>query len=454
LDKKTERTITLSLKILFILPEFYPVHGGGIITFYQNLLLALRPHCERIKVIVGSGYTQDNYNTVWNDIEVEYLQPERYQRHLKTFSRFDFIPSFKSSLAAAWAIYEQANAGEGFDIVECNDFGLGYLPWVLKQAAPVVVRLHGSAGQIAYHDPIPDENLAGDFFRQAELLTLPLAHHIQTHSKANQAFWVQNLQKKTELLFPVFSPGPDREPVPLPQRFNYGLVTGRLQYWKGPVTLAKALRQDNSGLSVRWYGRDMHYNESNSLMSHYLAGNFNQVWQKSFIYQQKAGPDQIASLQHRAKYGLVPSGWDMYNMSCIEFMAAGTPVICSDGAGSNDLIEGGVNGYKFEAGDENGLLQQMQLISTLKTDAYSRVSDNAYQTVRNLLSAAVLIPQYMAAYKQVITTFSPLKVSDYLISTYQPDRQDQQIGDLLNQQPLSRLLPYIKNRLLKKAGIK
>ncbi|MDB5145717.1 MAG: hypothetical protein JWQ66_4430 [Mucilaginibacter sp.] len=441
------------MNILFILPEFYPGNGGGIITFYKNFIVALRPVCKRIKVLVGSGYMQDELKTAWNGVEVEYLRPELYQQQLKEFNRFDFIPSLKNNLAAAWAMFRQANAGEGFDLVECTDFGIGYLPWVIEQTIPVITRLHGSMGQITYMDLIPRDNLAGDFFRQLELLTLPFCNELQTHSNANRLFWEQSLTKKVRKMLPVFETPLGNKIVPFEKRYNYGLVTGRLQYWKGPVTLADSLLNDQSDMEVRWYGRDMLYKDSNKHMSTFLKDNFGSIWQKSFAWEKSLPADHVLKLQKEAKYGLIPSDWDMFNLSCVEFMASGTPVVCSDGAGASELVEEGVNGFLFKAGDSTDLQHKLKLMNNLTADTYLEMSFRAQQTIKKQLSSEKLIPMYLAAYEKIKLSAATTP-GEYIAACYRPDRQKQDIKDVLDQQPLGKLLPYLKTRLLKKAGFK
>ena len=50
-------------------------------------------------------------------------------------------------------MYEQAGEGQDFDVIECADFGLGFIPWVINRHKPVITRFHGSSGQIHLHEP-------------------------------------------------------------------------------------------------------------------------------------------------------------------------------------------------------------------------------------------------------------------------------------------------------------
>ena len=44
-----------------------------------------------------------------------------------------------------------------------------------------------------------------------------------------------------------------------------------------------------------------------------------------------------------------------FSLSCLEALSCGLPVICSRNSGANDIIEEGVNGFTFEAGDTEAL---------------------------------------------------------------------------------------------------
>jgi glycosyltransferase involved in cell wall biosynthesis len=57
-----------------------------------------------------------------------------------------------------------------------------------------------------------------------------------------------------------------------------------------------------------------------------------------------------------------PSLADGFGLSALEAMAAGCTVICSRNAGISDLIEDGVNGLLFDAGDARMLARQLQLL--------------------------------------------------------------------------------------------
>ena len=192
------------MKILFILPEYYPHSGGGISTYYLNYIKALKSSVGEIRVLIGSGYTQSDEAYSIDGISIEYLKPEIYNRYLPKFSKFDLQPEYRNNIAASWAMWEQANEGVCYDIVECTDFGLGFIPWLINHKLTVVVRLHGSSGQIDFFESFSC-GLSADLHRQAELILLEKADKIISHSTKNKNYWGNVLSRSDiEVIYPVF----------------------------------------------------------------------------------------------------------------------------------------------------------------------------------------------------------------------------------------------------------
>jgi hypothetical protein len=143
------------MRLLILTPEF-DGHGGGIITFYRALAPALRANGVELRVIEGSAYhaSVDRASRLEEGICVETLESARLARWQARLPAFDAVPGLRRHLAAAWAMWEQADYGEGCDIVEACDWGLLFVPPAIQAARPLVVQCHGSVGQIAVHDPI------------------------------------------------------------------------------------------------------------------------------------------------------------------------------------------------------------------------------------------------------------------------------------------------------------
>lgn len=434
------------MNILFIIPEYYPHSGGGISTYYQNYIAALKPSCNKIKVIVGSGYAQSDNVYDLDGIEIAYLKPGLFATYLNKFTKLDLFPELKRNIAAAWAMYEQANHGEGFDIIECTDFALGFIPWVIDHHKPVITRMHGSTGQITLHEDDLTDPLQNDITRQTELLLLRYCDTLITHSTANQVAWEQLLSKPVAKIYPVINNIP-ANPVAFSSRNNYGLVTARIQKCKGAVELSKAVAMaDEKVLPIRWYGRDTAHSDRRST-SVYLKEHFPDVWGKKILPQKALSLAEIEELQKNARFGVIASIFDMFNLSCVEFMCAGTPLICSEGAGSAELIEHGVNGFKYKADDIRGLADCLITICGMDEQAYNNMALAGISTIKNELSAEKLIAQNLAQYEKLIANFKPEKVNAFLNHIYLPSERQGGMQEILDKQTIKNLAKYLFKRI-------
>lgn len=436
------------MNLLFILPEYYPHSGGGISTYYINYLNALRPFCDRLKVIVGSGYTQVSDKFIYNDIEVEYLEPFLYRKYIEKFGRLDILTGYRNDLAAAWAMWEQALQGDGFDLIECTDFGLGFVPWVMEHNKPVITRLHGSTGQIALHEnTYQDPSI--DAIMQVELSLLPLCDRLVTYSRANRGFWCDQLPGiDVHYLPPVYAVQPI-QPLDVRKREINGLVTARMQKWKGPVELCEALQKLKASPEIKWIGRDMPYLKGQTT-SQYLSKNYPGVWNKKLLHQTAKPHAEIEILQREALFGIVPSVWDMFNFSALEFLAAGTPLICSDGAGVADIIIHGENGFKYPANDADALARCIEQVLALTPADYNRLTQAAFNSLNESLSPGALMPKNLDLYKNVINSFSPTSVNSFFNKLYMPSDENITLAATLDKQPLKKLIKYVYKRSLAK----
>jgi glycosyltransferase involved in cell wall biosynthesis len=435
------------LNILFILPEYYPHSGGGISTYYLQYIDFIRTHVAKIKVVVGSAYTQSLDQFIYHDIEVEYLKPELFQKYLEKFKKFDFIPHYKKAIASAWAMWEQVNAGAGFDLVECTDFGLGFIPWLVYHNIPVVTRLHGSSGQIELYEHELQEILFGDQCRQTELSLLQKSDALVTHSQSNFTFWQDIFpHKQINLISPLFKA--DFTPVNFIQKENFAIVCSRIQEWKGPDILCRAMKRIPKPTLINWYGRDTMFTKSLS-KSDQLLEKFPEVWNRLIVPHGQVSHHQLEAMQKKAKFAIIPSTWDMYNFTCLEYMSVGTPVICSEGAGVSSLIENGINGFKYAHNDHVALASCIVTVSNMDKEAYEKMTREAFKTVKSLMHIDI-VNENIRLMLQVIQKFKKNAPNLFNQALYLPSDKKYSIDIVLNQQPLSKLLKYISKRLKNK----
>lgn len=437
------------MKILFILPEFYPHSGGGISTYYLEYVKALKPNVDEIKVIVGSGYTQSNDEFVIDGIKVEYLRQSIFNDYLKKFEKFSLFPDTKRNIAAAWAMWKQSKQGSGFDIVECTDFGFGFVPWLVDCKIPTITRLHGSSGQIQMHESDAIDELTGDFDRLMELCILHFSTKLVTHSSINQKFWQAHFSdKKIEFIPPIFST--IQTSLGFQEKKDYGIVCGRIQQWKGPDLLCRALEAiPATKIIIKWYGRDTKYDQKIS-KSQQLARDFPKIWGSKIIPKDPIPNSELLIIQQRAKFAVIPSLWDMYNFTCLEYMSNGTIVICADGAGAAELIEHGVNGFKYSKDDNVALANCLKIVTSLSEAEYQTIIINAKRTLTTKLNEKKLIEANLSNYLSAKASFKSKKTLPLIDAIFMPSHANFDISNILAKQPLHTLLKHIFVRILTK----
>jgi hypothetical protein len=143
---------------------------------------------------------------------------------------------------------------------------------------------------------------------------------------------------------------------------------------------------------VDWVGRSVVDTSGRGTYSQRLKELFPSVWGQYIIPHPAVSPSEIAIRQANALFVVVPSDWDVLNLTCVEAMARGAIVICSEGAGASDLIIHGQNGFTFSAGDHVKLAELIKYVQTLSEVDRSEIAANAQSTVRHTLHPDIIGP--------------------------------------------------------------
>lgn len=443
-----------SMKLLYVLPEYVTNAGGGIITFYRHFLPLLAAQGHEVRVIVGSGVVAERSPSpiMIDGVSVETLDHDLLDRYHARFARYAALPGLRRFLAGAWAMREQAEHGEGYDLVEAVDWGLLFLPWAVEQGPPLVAQLHGSTGQIDLHDPVRGEEVQGSLVRMLEQAGIANATCPQAYSQANAGFWQRQTGREVERILPAWRPLLAHDASV--KKTARGLVVGRVQKWKGPDVLCQALRLlDDKAPPIDWMGRDTPYQSRDLMTSDHLRRSWPDIWGKVVTQQPQQPFEQTARLQAQAAFMIVPSLWDTFNFTCVEAMGAGTPVICSTGAGASELIEDGVNGFAFENGSAESLAAALDRLLSLGDTRRKEIAEAARQTVRRELDPGTVCRQRLAAYAKLVQTgpSGALPADDWLRLACEPARTSgSESLDFLDHLPLRSLVEYNASRAMKK----
>lgn len=374
------------MKALFIIPEYPPAFGGGIGTYYGALLPSLASHGLDVTAVVSFGLSQNVEVFVERGVKVFPLPQGRVSELIKAFQGFELAPDFCRHLAAAWAAWEQGTAGEGYDVVECTDWGFFAVPWLLQRSSPpLLIRCHGSAGQIANYEAQPGFAQSESAYQLVEAGLFPRASVVSTCGKQNLNWWHSQLNRVVQYCPPPYEVGADQGSGL--QRSKHGLVVGRIQNWKGPETLCRALEiLGTQAPKIDWVGRSVTAPSGKESYSEFLSQLFPDVWGRQILPLPPEPPSVIAGRQAEAGFVVVPSDWDVFNLTAAEAMSQKAVLICSDAAGASDLIEHGENGFIFKAGNAHQLAELIQRVQNLSASDRLAIGVQARQTVREQLN--------------------------------------------------------------------
>ncbi len=374
------------LKVLYLLPEYPPSFGGGIATFYKALLPALAHLGVEVTAIVGSGCAHGPDPSICDGVRIFPLDQGRVAKLRSLFLDLALTPDLVRHLAAAWAAWEQASGCEGVDVIECTDWGLFAVPWLLKRSSPpLLIRCHGSAGQIANYETQPGFAQSEFAYQLVEAALFPRASVVSTYGKHNLNWWHSQLNRDLQYCPPPYEVGSDLKFSP--KRSDRGLVVGRIQNWKGPETLCRALDTlGDQAPTIDWVGRTVLGPKGKETYSEFLGESFPDIWGLKILPLPPEFPSVIARRQAEAGFVVVPSDWDVFNLTAAEAMAQKAVVICSDAAGASDLIEHGENGFIFKAGNAHQLAELIQRVRNLSAADRLEIGVRARTTVQEQLN--------------------------------------------------------------------
>jgi glycosyltransferase involved in cell wall biosynthesis len=379
------------MKLLFVVPEFGPGVPGGIATYYRHLLPELARQGHTVQVILASA--RPDLSTDMAGVSVACVESKAVDAEMRQFDALAALPDLQRRLALARAAWLLAKEGEGFDVVEATDYGMLFTPWTTATSGPpIVVQFHGSNGQLMTHDPVTGQELEGCVTRLMEANLLGRADELQSGGGSNAREWSRLLGKEVVHIWPAWKARGKAAHAPAPDGIE-GLVVGRVQCWKGPEVLCQALRLLGSDApKIAWAGADTYFRHSDQWTGDYLAATYPDVWGAKLIPLGRRSPDDAAALQAAARFVVVPSLWDVFNLSVVEAMGQGRVVVCSEGAGAVELIRDEQSGFRCRAGDAAALAERIKRARNLSDHERCQMGEAARSAV-----AAELDPERIAA---------------------------------------------------------
>lgn len=426
------------MKILFVLSEYLPESGGGIISYYGGILPGLVEAGHEIHVLVTRADRVDLGDCEIGGVRVSYLKSDFLRKATSGFGRYRVgYPTFWAFLPAAWAACEQTRHGEGFDLIETTDFSLLFAPWVVAaDAPPVNVSLHGSCGQLEWYEHPSRRTMDADLLRLVERAALSSARAVQTNSDANAGFWSDLTHRDIRVLLPAF---PVSEQAVVRSRPHAdGVVIGRLQIWKGPHVLCRALEAVPEA-RVHWIGRDV-ADETGRPISQTLRKQYPRIFGTSLVHREGVSHAEVLREIAEASFLCVPSTWDVFNLTVVEAMALGTTVICSRQAGASMLIRHEENGFLFDSEKPSELAECIKRVLSLTETERTKLTDKARSTVSQRMDHDRLRDERIDYYKTVRASAVPKLDDEWLRAALAPREAGNERSEILRAFTVNELI--------------
>lgn len=433
------------MRIAFIIPE---VKSGGIATYYSNLVRKLLHKGVEVITVLGNYETRaqnpDFPGTVCSILK------EDYQRGYQRATGMDIFPSIRQKIALSYACKVCLERAGGADVVEVTDYNMLFYHFLLQKEVPVVIRLAGSSGQLEMHEHREGDGLETVFQFTLEQSLISQADYIISLSQLNKDFWDALLSQPVHLHLPYVN-FRDEHLADGAERVSSGLVVGRLQLWKGAKFLCEYYQAYPDSPPVEWLGRDNYYLNYNTSMASHLEGAYPSVWNKKLKFVGRKTYTETQQAIAAASFILIPSIWDTFNFVVAEAMWLGKIVIASNGAGASEIIEDGVNGFLFKAGDCDSMREAFERFRNTPAATLVQIGREARRTVHEKLSNEKLVDERLAVYTKLSS--GGLRVNTGLMSFLNEKLQASAgsgLRKLLRQQRVNDLFGALSHKLLSK----
>jgi glycogen synthase len=380
--------------------------GIGTYTWYQARALAKLGHT--VHVLAGATASTPLRTTHHDGVTVHRFRAEGLlMRAFDQFGRHRLWWT-QNRLQNGWSMYRglsQLLDRHAFDIVEMPECGAE--GWVLNHLSGVrtVVRFHSPARLIMGTYDVRKADIT--WCSAIERLAMNGAGGFTSCSQ----FLADEVTLKLRLRRPITvipngidldlfdaAPATDvRRRFDLPDGRPIVLFTGRMEPRKGielcPEIVGRILERHE--VAFVFAGRDLF-----GYMEHTLLPSVRQRTLRGSVHY--LGELDLASVRaclREADVFMLPSLWENCPYSCIEAMAAGKAIVCSDQGGMPELIRHEHNGLLARCGDAGAFVEQLDR-ALEDASLRARLGAAARRTVETSLTDVHIAERSVAYYRQ------------------------------------------------------
>ncbi len=191
----------------------------------------------------------------------------------------------------------------------------------------------------------------------------------------------------------MVKPNFSKDNMVFPRCFDGGaLFVGRLSVEKGVGTLIKSWRNLLVHLNV--IGDGPLLDEVNSCGLDHVSVH---GW---------LPPDDVSKFMSKASFLIMPSQWyEGFPMVLVEAFSHGVPVITSKLGGMAEIVEDGVTGLHFKAGDAGDLAEKVRWVQS-HPEACKRMGSNARKVYLEKYTSEVNYKMLMNIYQEAIDSYA------------------------------------------------
>ncbi len=183
---------------------------------------------------------------------------------------------------------------------------------------------------------------------------------------------------------------------------DYALFVGRLSREKSVTTLIDAYRHKDLRIPLKIVGDGPLHESLQADVQR--AGLENGI---EFLGQQDKSA--VLTLMHKARFLVFPSIWyETFGLTMVEAFACGLPVLASRLGSMAEIVEDGVTGLHFEAGNSADLADKIQWANEHPEEMIS-MGKNARRVYEAYYTPEINYQQLMAIYQQAIDIASPAR---------------------------------------------
>jgi len=214
----------------------------------------------------------------------------------------------------------------------------------------------------------------------------------------NAAFWSGRTGCQVQVIPPVFD---SLAAISSVGKSKNGLVVGRLQSLKGAEVLCQALTQIK-GIQIEWVGRDLPWESGSEMASSYLVKKYPDVFGKTLRWTAAMPHNEVLQKIANARFLVVASVWEVFNLTILEAMASGTPVLCSRNAGAEMMIKDGVTGFLFDPEKPADLAKKLEEVAALSHSQREEMIYKAKDYLEKTLASDLIMHLLEKSYAETL----------------------------------------------------